>query len=193
MQGDKQVVEYSSMSKRLIAAALDLFFLIVIMTPIMNGAYALAFDGRTPNVIMREIQEQHPEEQSMPIGTVIEKLGDENFFRKYFAVQFLALVIMTGYTLVFWHKMSCTPGKWILGCRIVDYTTSDKPRFTQFIWRFIGYIVSGLPLGLGFIVAVFTKDSRAWHDKLSGTAVINVKHDFSAISRFRDRFRTGKP
>lgn len=192
MQGDKQVVEYSSMNKRLIAAVLDLFLLIVIMTPIMNGAYALAFDGRTPSAIMREVQEQNPDMESLPLGVVIEKLGDENFFRKYFAVQFLALAIMTAYTLISWQKMSCTPGKWLLGCRLVDYSTSDKPRFTQFVWRFIGYVISGLPLGLGFIAAVFSKDSRTWHDKISGTAVINVKHDFNAIYKIRDRFRTGK-
>ncbi|MEA1918610.1 MAG: RDD family protein, partial [Campylobacterota bacterium] len=42
----------------------------------------------------------------------------------------------------------------------------------QLIIRYIGYIVSIIPLMIGFFMVAFRSDKRALHDLLAGTVVI---------------------
>ena len=74
--------------------------------------------------------------------------------------------------IVFWIYRSATPGKIILGLRIVDAKTGDKPSNRQLIGRYFAYYVSAIPLMLGFIWIAFDKRKQGWHDKLAGTVVI---------------------
>ena len=41
--------------------------------------------------------------------------------------------------------------------------------------RYIGYIASIIPLGLGFVWAAFDRNGQALHDKLAGTRVVRVE------------------
>ncbi len=74
--------------------------------------------------------------------------------------------------IVFWMYKSATPGKMIFSARIVDAKTGGKPSTTQCVIRYFAYIVSILPLLLGFIWIAFDKRKQAWHDKLAGTVVV---------------------
>jgi uncharacterized RDD family membrane protein YckC len=46
--------------------------------------------------------------------------------------------------------------------------------FGQSIVRAAGYIVSALPLGLGFLPALFGPERRALHDRLADTRVVKA-------------------
>ena len=74
--------------------------------------------------------------------------------------------------LVFWHLKQATPGKMLFKARIVDAKTGSKPRPHQWVLRYIGYLVSIIPLGLGFLWVAFDKKKRGWHDMIAGTVVI---------------------
>jgi uncharacterized RDD family membrane protein YckC len=74
--------------------------------------------------------------------------------------------------IVFWIYRSATPGKIILGMRIVDAETGGKPSTGQLIGRYFAYYVSAIPLSLGFLWIAFDKRKQGWHDKLAGTVVI---------------------
>ena len=74
--------------------------------------------------------------------------------------------------IVFWIYRSATPGKIILGIRIVDAQTGDKPSTGQLIGRYFAYYVSAIPLMLGFLWIAFDRRKQGWHDKLAGTVVI---------------------
>ncbi len=76
------------------------------------------------------------------------------------------------WTLAFWQLWQATPGKLLLDCRIVDARTLGKPSFGQFLLRYVGYLLSALPLGLGFLWVLFDKRRQGWHDKLAKTLVI---------------------
>lgn len=84
------------------------------------------------------------------------------------------LVILLGvaYVLGFWLTKQATPGKLAIGARIVDARTGAKPSVGQFILRYLGYFVSSLPLGLGFLWVAFDRRKQGWHDKIAGTVVV---------------------
>ncbi len=66
-----------------------------------------------------------------------------------------------------------TPGKRLLGLRVVNQQTGQIPGFGKmFLREVVGRFVSGLFLGLGYFWAIFDKNAQAWHDKLAGTVVV---------------------
>ncbi len=82
--------------------------------------------------------------------------------------------------VLFWVYRSATPGKMAISARIVDADTGQKPSTGQFIGRYFAYLVSLLPLGLGFIWVAFDARKQAWHDKLAGTVVVRPAREGSA-------------
>jgi uncharacterized RDD family membrane protein YckC len=93
----------------------------------------------------------------------------EDFDLRNFLVQeFLPALLI----LWFWIKYSGTPGKMLLDCEIVDARTGEQIDFKQIILRYLGYIVSALPFGLGFLWIMLDKRKQGWHDKIAGTVVI---------------------
>jgi len=84
----------------------------------------------------------------------------------------ISYVLPTVAIIVFWKYKSATPGKMVVGARIVDAKTGGKPSNGQFLIRYFAYLVSTLPLGLGFLWIAFDRRKQAWHDKLAGTVVI---------------------
>ena len=65
-----------------------------------------------------------------------------------------------------------TPGKRIMGLRVVNEDGTPVDWSTASTRFFIGYSVSLLPLGLGFYWALMDKNNQTWHDKIAGTLVI---------------------
>jgi uncharacterized RDD family membrane protein YckC len=74
--------------------------------------------------------------------------------------------------IVFWMYRQATPGKMVIGARIVDATTGQPPSTGQLIGRYLGYYVSMIPLCLGLVWVAFDARKQGWHDKLAGTVVI---------------------
>lgn len=72
----------------------------------------------------------------------------------------------------FWLYWMATPGKMLLDIQVVDSNTLSKPKLSQLVLRYLGYIISSIPLGLGFLWILFDKRKQGWHDKLSNTQVI---------------------
>ncbi len=64
-----------------------------------------------------------------------------------------------------------TVGKYFMGVRIVRLD-GKAMGFPQAAIRWLGYIVSLLPLGLGFFWAIIDDRRRTFHDRLAGTCVI---------------------
>lgn len=78
--------------------------------------------------------------------------------------------------ILFWVYKSATPGKMAISAKIVDAKTGNKPSTGQFIGRYFAYLLSSLPLGLGFIWIAFDKKKQGWHDKLAGTVVVRKRN-----------------
>ena len=79
---------------------------------------------------------------------------------------------IVGYLAGFWIWKSSSPGKLLFTATIVDAETFEKPRIWQYLVRVLGYVVSLVPLGLGFFWIAFHGEKRGWHDLLARTVVV---------------------
>jgi uncharacterized RDD family membrane protein YckC len=89
-----------------------------------------------------------------------------------FVLGGLAVLLLSGiYFVFFWTLMGQTPGKMVMGVRVV---TLDGGQLSlgRSIRRVFGYLLSALVLYVGFIWIIIDNRRQGWHDKLAGTCVI---------------------
>jgi uncharacterized RDD family membrane protein YckC len=84
------------------------------------------------------------------------------------AINWLLPLVMC---VLFWAWQGATPGKLIAGVKVVDAQSGRRPTPVQALIRWIGYLLSALPLFAGFWWAKLDAEGRTWHDRLSRTAV----------------------
>lgn len=97
----------------------------------------------------------------------------------FFPYYGLAVLLNASYFIYFHGATGQTPGKRLLGLRVVR--TDGKPlTYGIAFLRWIGYILSKLPFFLGFIWAAFDSRKQGWHDKIAGTCVIKT-HRYQKI------------
>jgi uncharacterized RDD family membrane protein YckC len=65
-----------------------------------------------------------------------------------------------------------TPGKNMLGMRVIKESGEHAGFGTMLIREWIGKWISGLILGLGYIWILLDRDRQGWHDKLVSTYVV---------------------
>lgn len=91
----------------------------------------------------------------------------------YTLTDFLLTLVSVILVVWFWVKKGATPGKMLFGLEIRDLKTGQFVSIPKALLRYlVGYTISGLVLGLGFIWAAFDKKKQGWHDKISGTVVV---------------------
>ncbi len=78
--------------------------------------------------------------------------------------------------IIAWLKFQTTPGKSLLGLKIVDFKTKQFPSKTQFALRSFGYLLAALPFFLGYVWIIFDKNNRGLHDYMSGTQVVYMEN-----------------
>jgi uncharacterized RDD family membrane protein YckC len=89
--------------------------------------------------------------------------------------------LIWGYFLVFeWLWQGQTPGKRLLGIRVIDWS-GTRISFFQSALRNVLRVADGLPLpfflyGLGFAVAACNREQRRLGDLAAGTLVVHVEH-----------------
>ena len=83
-------------------------------------------------------------------------------------------------TIIFWKKYKgATPGKRFVHIKIVDAKTFKEISNKQALTRSIGYIASTLFFLFGFLMVLFRKDKRAFHDLLADTCVIKTSEFYN--------------
>ncbi len=78
------------------------------------------------------------------------------------------------WTVLFWKYKSATPGKMLMGIALVDADTGGQPATGRLVLRYFAYIVSALPLLLGFFWVAFDRRKQGFHDKIAHTVVIRT-------------------
>jgi uncharacterized RDD family membrane protein YckC len=65
-----------------------------------------------------------------------------------------------------------TLGKRALGIRVIDLKTGGPIGYPRAFIRWIGRIVSALPLLLGYFWMIWDKEKQTWHDKFANAVVV---------------------
>ena len=104
----------------------------------------------------------------------IEFLNNEHMEKGSFDF-IINYVFPTIAVILLWKYYQATPGKMIFKATIVDAKTGGKPSLRQLIIRYLGYIISTIPLGLGIFWVAFDKKKQGFHDKLANTVVTQLK------------------
>lgn len=150
-------VQYAGFWRRALALLLDVILLIAITTPALYLIYGRDYFSWSPKLI-----------------GLFSSYGWAGFI----ITRLLAIILV----LVFWVTLSATPGKRLLHCKIVDIDSLQAMSFKQAIIRLISYIVSALPLYLGFFWIGWDKHKQGFHDKLANTVVIIQEDDYERLS-----------
>ena len=151
---DPSEFEYAGFWIRVWAALIDTFLVVLITTPILGALYGWEY-GR--------------------------QVSDMPFRPTEFLITWILPAIAV---IVFWRDRSATPGKMVIGARIVDAKTGEPPSLAQLVGRYLAYFVSTTPLCLGLIWVGFDRRKQGWHDKLASTVVIRSKRHGKEPVRF---------
>jgi predicted Zn finger-like uncharacterized protein len=77
------------------------------------------------------------------------------------------------YFILMWGYRGATLGKMALKIKIVHTGGSDISYGSAFL-RYIGTIISGIPLCLGYLWMLWDDKKQTWHDKIASTCVIRT-------------------
>lgn len=80
-------------------------------------------------------------------------------------------VAYLGWALSLFAK-GTTPGKHLLGMRVMREDGSNAGFLTMLVREWVGKLISGMILSLGFLWILFDRDNQGWHDKLMSTYVV---------------------
>lgn len=105
--------------------------------------------------------------------------GTEYFSSNQFIkgpADFVISYVLPAIAVIFlWIKCRGTPGKLLLGLRVVDARNGGNLDLLQSVIRYFGYLLSMLPLFLGFIWIAFDPRKQGFHDKIAKTLVVKFK------------------
>jgi uncharacterized RDD family membrane protein YckC len=76
------------------------------------------------------------------------------------------------YSILLWALFGGTLGQRMLGLHVVDAATGQSIGLGRSIGRYVGFVVSGVALDIGFIWAAFDPRKQGWHDKIASTFVV---------------------
>lgn len=157
---------YAGANDRSMASALDIVLLFTLLNDLSaraNGFIYAAFQKMPPG-------------SGAPV-TSFEALAAGLWEIRYpWLISNGLVVLMIGMLLVACQwAYGTTPGKWLLGLKIVRAGTLEPVAPWRYILRFFAYIPAALPLMLGIFWMSFNRQHRGWHDYIAGTVVIYTR------------------
>lgn len=91
------------------------------------------------------------------------------------AGSFLSVFVSLAYfTLFVGASRGQTPGMSALGIRVISFDGSGSIGYGRAAIRWIGGILSTIPIFLGFFWMLWDKEKQCWHDKLASDVVVPV-------------------
>ena len=163
-------VRYATFNTRLLAAAVDITIITLIALPVSQWLQGVFYQPINVQLFAAVLSSTMPNVQMNDAFWAL--IRQEHVVQKIFINNLLQLSLVAFYILPFWFKKHTTPGKALMGIEIRDATTYELMTHKQMVLRFFGYIISGIPLTLGFMWMGFNKKRRCWHDFMAHTIVV---------------------
>ncbi|MFT5127105.1 MAG: putative RDD family membrane protein YckC [Rhodothermales bacterium] len=88
-----------------------------------------------------------------------------------FGGMFLVYLMSAAYEGFFLSRTGSTPGKSVLGVKVVR-SDGSLVSFWRGFGRYFARVLVSLPLGIGLLAAFFDEQQRGWHDRMCDTRVI---------------------
>ena len=85
-----------------------------------------------------------------------------------------ALISVAYFTYFEGGEKGQTPGKMAMGIRVIDFGGGGSIGYGRAFVRWIGRIVSEIPLLLGYFWMLWDKERQTWHDKFANAVVVPV-------------------
>lgn len=63
-------------------------------------------------------------------------------------------------------------GKKLLNIRVIDFATGGPIGHGRAFLRWLGRILSGIPLALGYLWMIWDSEKQTWHDKIANCVVV---------------------
>jgi uncharacterized RDD family membrane protein YckC len=89
-----------------------------------------------------------------------------------FAMLIILIIGWLYFALMESSTSQATVGKIVLSIKVTD-VHGNRISFGRATGRYFGRFLSGLFLGLGYVMAAFTQQKQALHDIIAGTLVVN--------------------
>ena len=185
IKNDKDVV-YVSFSRRMYAAIIDVFLLSIYMIPVNMLIHLARGENASSRVLAHFLETQDKE----GIQRYLTEHMNEIILYEYVPQIVAVFVVM----MVFWFFRSATPGKIILGFKIVDAKTGYRPKFAQLVIRFLAYFISAISV-VGLLLPEFNKKWRCLHDYIADTTVVKCElvKSMGIVERLRSAFSLKEP
>lgn len=168
--------ETASMHRRLFAAAIDIMIIFFVLSPITHYLSYLIWGGMDLQMILTKYASVRGNvSHQTTMGSFMDYLFfayQEGLLQKWLLLQ-VVIFVMLGIVIVgFWIYKGATIGKMITRCELLDLNSGKKPKPIKCIMRYICYLLSAFPAGIGFFMIQFTKYNQGLHDILTNTVVI---------------------
>ncbi len=168
---DENGICYVTGLRRYISVLLDLI-IIVLFLQLCSQALNQLFMNSEDSKILSQIAAKSPMQAPLSIE---EKTTQSRLGKLWILNQIVQFIMLFCYVAYMWVRFAATPGKLLLGLRVVDAQNFEKITLKQATKRFFSFILSVAPLFLGFLWSNFNKRCQTWHDKIAGTVVVTSK------------------
>ncbi|WP_264338302.1 RDD family protein [Wolbachia endosymbiont (group A) of Cheilosia soror] len=168
---DENGICYVTGLRRYISVLLDLIIIVLFLqfcSQALNQLFMNSEDSKILSQIAAKSQMQAP-------LSAEEKTTQSRLIKLLILNQIVQFIMLFCYVIYMWVRFAATPGKLLLGLRVVDAQTFEKITLRQATKRFFSFILSVAPLFLGFLWSNFNKRCQTWHDKIAGTVVVTSK------------------
>jgi uncharacterized RDD family membrane protein YckC len=161
---------YAGFWIRLVAFLIDLIPIVVVSAIVLVPMFATVFDSfRDMPIPPRGTSVDSPEYRAWQIA-LQQRLGAS--MAQFYPLSGLLQLLSVAYYVGFWTWRGQTPGMMLLGLRIARESDGTPPGLGRSILRYVGFVISQIPLFLGFIWVAFDSKKQGWHDKIAGTVVV---------------------
>ncbi|MHC3897672.1 UNVERIFIED_CONTAM: RDD family protein [Wolbachia endosymbiont of Nasonia longicornis] len=168
---DENGICYVTGLRRYLSVLLDLI-IIVLFLQFCGQALNQLFMSSESSKILGQIAAKY--QMQVPLSAE-ETAMQSKLIKLLILNQIVQFIMLFSYVAYMWIRFGATPGKLLLGLRVVNAQTFEKLTLKQAIKRFFSFILSTAPLFLGFIWASFDKRCQTWHDKIANTVVVTNK------------------
>ena len=161
-------MEYGGFWIRVGAYLIDGFLLGLIFWFIISPIFMKMFSGMFSSLPMMDPSTMTEAQMQAVFADAASRM-----MKMVWLTQIINMALMGGYFIILEGGPGQTLGKKALGLRVVT-PEGERIGYLKAFARYIGRIISGVILGIGFIMAAFDDEKRTLHDRMCDTRVVRV-------------------